>query len=51
MPAARRAESKATALRRMERNGVEIVTAEMVIFEWLETANDARLDDVITLIK
>ncbi len=47
----RRAESKETAIRRMERHGVEVVTTEMVIFEWLETADDARLDEVISLIK
>jgi nicotinamidase-related amidase len=47
----RRSESKETAIRRMERNGAEIVTTEMVVFEWLETAEDARLRDVIALIK
>jgi nicotinamidase-related amidase len=47
----RRAESKETALRRMERHGAEVVTTEMVIFEWLETAEDERLDAVIALIK
>jgi nicotinamidase-related amidase len=47
----RRAESKETALRRVERHGAEVVTTEMVIFEWLETAEDARLDAVIALIK
>ena len=47
----RRAESKETAIRRMERNGAEIVTTEMVIFEWLATAEDTRLDAVIALIK
>ncbi len=47
----RRAESKETALRRMERNGAEVVTTEMVVFEWLGTAEDARLHDVVRLIK
>jgi nicotinamidase-related amidase len=47
----RRAESKETALRRMEHNGAEIVTTEMVIFEWLGTAEDTRLRRVIDLIR
>ena len=47
----RRSESKEAALRRMERHGVEVVTTEMVIFEWLATAEDERLDAVIKLIK
>ena len=47
----RRSESKETAIGRMERNGAEIVTTEMVVFEWLRTADDARLRDVIALIK
>jgi nicotinamidase-related amidase len=47
----RRLESKETALRRQERHGAEVVTTEMVIFEWLETAQDERLDAVIGLIK
>jgi nicotinamidase-related amidase len=47
----RRAESKETALRRMERNGAEIVTTEMVIFEWLGTAEDPRLRNVLALVK
>lgn len=47
----RRSESKETAIRRMERNGAEIVTTEMVLFEWLETADDPRLSAVITLVK
>ena len=47
----RRVESKETALRRMERNGAEIVTTEMVVFEWLGTAKDPRLHRIIDLIR
>jgi nicotinamidase-related amidase len=47
----RRAESKEAALRRMERNGAEIVSTEMVVFEWLGTAEDPRLRRVIDLIR
>jgi nicotinamidase-related amidase len=47
----RRAESKETAIRRMERHGAEIVTTEMVVFEWLATAEHPRFRDAIALIK
>ncbi|HLF41789.1 MAG TPA: isochorismatase family protein [Acidimicrobiia bacterium] len=47
----RRPESKEAALRRMERQGADIVTTEMVIFEWLETAEDPQFKSVIALIK
>jgi nicotinamidase-related amidase len=47
----RRAESKETAIRRMERSGAEIVTAEMVVFEWLETAAHPRFKQVAALVK
>ena len=47
----RRPESKETAIHRMERNGAEVVTTEMVLFEWLATAEDARLRDVLALVK
>jgi nicotinamidase-related amidase len=47
----RRQESKETALRRMERNDAEIVTTEMVLFEWLRTADDPRLRNILTLVK
>jgi nicotinamidase-related amidase len=47
----RRSENKETAIQRMERNGAEIVTTEMVVFEWLETAEHPRLRDMLTLIK
>lgn len=48
---ARSPESKETAIRRMEWHGAEIVTTEMVVFEWLETAKDARLRKAVALIK
>lgn len=48
---ARRAESKETALRRMERHGAEIVTTEMVVFEWLQTAEHPRFREAVALIK
>jgi hypothetical protein len=35
----------------MARNGAETVTTEMVLFEWLSTAEDDRLNDVIALVK
>jgi nicotinamidase-related amidase len=47
----RRTESKETAIRRMEHNGAEVVTTEMVVFEWLATADDARLRDVLALVR
>ncbi|WGS22084.1 MULTISPECIES: isochorismatase family protein [unclassified Bradyrhizobium] len=47
----RRLEDKETAIRRMERHGAEIVTTEMVVFEWLETAEHKRFREAIALIK
>ncbi|CAN5646575.1 isochorismatase family protein [soil metagenome] len=47
----RRPENKAEALRRMARHGAEIVTTEMVVFEWLETAEHPRFKEAIALIK
>jgi nicotinamidase-related amidase len=47
----RRVESKETGIRRMERNGAEVVTTEMVLFEWLGSADDSRLDNIIALVK
>jgi nicotinamidase-related amidase len=48
---ARQAESKAAALRRMERHGAEIVTTEMVVFEWLGTAEHPRFREALALLK
>jgi nicotinamidase-related amidase len=47
----RRPENKAAALARMERAGAEVVTSEMVIFEWLGTAEDPAFKSVIALVK
>ena len=47
----RRAESKETAILRMERHGAEVVTTEMVVFEWLQTAEHPRFREAIALIK
>jgi nicotinamidase-related amidase len=47
----RRAESKETAIRRMERHGAEVVTTEMVVFEWLESAEHPRFREAVALVK
>ena len=47
----RRIESKDTAVRRLERHGAEIVTTEMVVFEWLGSAHHPRFRDAVRLIK
>ena len=47
----RRSESKEAAIRRLERHGAEIVTTEMVVFEWLGSAADPRRREAIALIK
>ena len=48
---ARTPESKETAILRMARNGAEIVTTEMVIFEWLKTSEHDKFKAAIKLIK
>jgi nicotinamidase-related amidase len=47
----RTAESKETAIRRLERGGAEIVTTEMALFEWLRTAEDPNLRRIIDLVR
>ncbi len=44
-------ENKEAALRRMARHGAEIVTTEMVAFEWLQTAEHPMFRQVVALIK
>jgi nicotinamidase-related amidase len=47
----RNPEDKETAVARMERHGAEIVTAEMVVFEWLQTAEHSKFRQAVALIK
>lgn len=47
----RHPENKETAIRRMERHGAEVVTTEMVVFEWLETAEHPHFRDAIALVR
>lgn len=47
----RHPENKETALRRMERHGAEIITTEMVVFEWLQSAGNPQFRQSVALIK
>ena len=47
----RHPDSKDAAVGRMERHGAEIVTTEMVAFEWLQTAEHPHFRQVVALIK
>ncbi len=47
----RRPDSRALALRRLERHGAEIVTTEMVLFEWLRGAGHPRFREVLALVR
>jgi nicotinamidase-related amidase len=47
----RRAESKETAIGRMQSHGAKIVTTEMALFEWLGTAADPRFREISALIR
>ncbi|HEX7007146.1 MAG TPA: hydrolase [Alphaproteobacteria bacterium] len=49
--ASRRPESKAVALDRLRRNGVEVVTTEMVLFEWLGQAGTPEFKALSGLIR
>lgn len=44
-------ESKEVSLRRLERRGAEIVTTEMVVFEWLRTAEHPQFRAAARLIR
>lgn len=47
----RNALDKTVALERMQRNGVEVVTTEMVLFEWVRDAAHPRFREVQDLIR
>ena len=47
----RKPESKEAALRRLARHGADIVTTEMVVFEWLKTAQHPKFREIAALIK
>lgn len=47
----RRETNQAAALDRMARHGAEIVTTEMVVFEWLGSAEHPRFKETIALVK
>lgn len=49
--ASRVPESRRVALDRAAARGAEIVTAEMVIFEWLQSCDHPRFRDVLKLVK
>jgi nicotinamidase-related amidase len=48
---ARAAESKQTALDRAARHGADIVTTEMVVFEWLRSCEHPQFKAALRLIK
>lgn len=45
------AESREIVVRRMERHGAEIVTAGMVVFEWLGSAAHPRFCEIMGRVK
>jgi nicotinamidase-related amidase len=49
--ACRRTESHAAAMRRLAAEGVELVTAEMAVFEWLERGGTPEFRDLLPAVK
>jgi len=47
----RTSDNKQAALRRMDRHGAEIVTTEMVLFEWLGASAHPHFRDIAKLIR
>lgn len=48
---ARTPESKEAAIARLARQGAEIVTTEMVVFEWLRSSANPRFKDALAIVK
>jgi nicotinamidase-related amidase len=48
---ARTLESKETAISRMARHGADVVTTEMVIFEWLQSSDHPQFKAALALVK
>ena len=47
----RRTDDRDVALRRLERNGVELMTTEMVLFEWLRAGPSEEFRELLPLIR
>ncbi|WP_133827489.1 isochorismatase family protein [Actinomycetospora succinea] len=47
----RREANRDRALERMRAHGVDVVTTEMVVFEWLGSSDNAAFREVLTLVK
>lgn len=47
----RRTSDKSAALDRMARHGVELVTSEMVLFEWLRSCEHPQFKEVLALVR
>ncbi|TDR93548.1 isochorismatase family protein [Enterovirga rhinocerotis] len=47
----RREDSRDAAIARMAAHGADVVTAEMVVFEWLRSAEHPRFREALALIK
>ncbi len=47
----RSAQNKTAAIRRMEKSGANIVSTEMVLFEWLQTSDHPRFKDILKILK
>jgi nicotinamidase-related amidase len=48
---ARDPQNKAAALRRMAGHGAEIVSTEMVLFEWVASAEHPRFREILAIVK